>query len=63
MIEVPLYVNLMPMQVRAGVPPSGRVRRVLSLTCVDIKLTYRGTSIIRNSALLRPYSRNMPRAL
>ena len=24
---------------------------------------YRGTSLIRNSASLRPYSRNMPRAL
>ena len=53
------YDGLLPVYFE---PHSG-IRRGESASRVRRAVTYRGTSLIRNNALLGPYSRTMPRAL
>jgi len=48
---------------RQGDRENGREMRVAVTATPSVTPSYRGTSLIRNSALLGPYSRTMHRAL
>jgi len=63
MSEVPLY-TLRPVLPSVKALPQPRRGYMHAAVMVSIKVSlYRGTSLIRNSAPLGPYSRAMPRAL
>jgi hypothetical protein len=69
MIEVTLYPEASLPHAVDPQPSTPRPPRSITKICIDatspppIDATYRGTSLIRNSAPLGPYSRTMPRAL
>jgi hypothetical protein len=64
--EVPLHSKMHSARYRAMAPTSSRdglILAVLRLESLHEVRVYRGTSLIRNTPLLGPYSRTKPRVI